>query len=213
MKRKINTNKENQDLILINYKNFLSTRFDLVIRYYILEQVDFNAGEAKILALTGKYNFLRIVFNKLLTIDVKTKPGVAKKARLVSIHNYGNHVAKQLFYMTNWLWIEKNISNDWNKNNPYLVKMNGLGCSVKRFMASLKYDKKLYWIFTKKGKNMLSLWDENLYKELIESKKWKEIMKSKNHMIDKMSSLNFFSDDTYVGDKKLYEEYIRNIQT
>lgn len=198
--------------MIINYEKFLSTRFDLVIRYYFLEQTNFNAGKAKKLALTGKYNALRVVFDKLLTIDVKTKPHVAKKAGLTKL-TYGKHVANQLFYMTNWSWIEANISDEWNKNNPYLVKMNGLGCSVKRFMISLKYNKKLYWIFTRKGKNLLSLWDEHLYKKLIEPTEWKKIMKSKNRMMNKMLKLNFFSDDTYVGDKKLYEEYIRNIQT
>ena len=80
-------------------------------------------------------------------------------------------------------------------------------------MISLKYDNKLYWIFTKKGKNILSLWDEKLYKKLIISKKWFKIMKSKNNMMNKMLSLDFFSDETYVGDKNLYEEYKRNIQT
>jgi len=182
-----------------------------VIRYYLLEQTNFNASEAKKLVATGKYNSLRAVFDKLLTIDVKERPHVAKKAAKSKL-TYGKLVANQLFYMLNWSWIENNISNEWMKNNPYLVRINGVGCSVKRFLISLKTDRKLYWIFTRKGKNMLSLWDEKLYEESVEPVEWIKIIKSKNRMMNKMLKLNFFSDDTYVGDKILYEEYIRNIQ-
>jgi len=198
--------------MIIKYENFLSTRFDLVIRYYFLEKTDFDAIKAKNLALSGKYKFLRIIFDKLLTIDVKTNSHAAKKSKLYK-SSYGEHVARQLFFMKNWLWIEENISSEWTKNNPYPIKMNGVGGSVKRFIISLNNNNTLYWMFSEKGKTLLELWKENSYKELMEPKKWKKIMKSKNHMMGKMLKLNFFSDDTYVGDKKLYEEYIRNIQT
>jgi len=195
---------------MINYKKFLSTRFDLVIRYYFLEKVNFDVIKAKELAMSD--NILKNVFDKLLTIDVKTNPHAAKKMKLSKL-SYGNHVANQLFYMPNWLWIEENISNKWIKNNPYLVKIDGLGMSVKRFMISLKYGYNIYWEFKKGGKTLLSLWREELYKELLEPNKWKEIIKSKNNMIDKMLYLDFFSKNTYVGDKNLYEKYIRNLQT
>lgn len=193
---------------MINYYKFLSTRFDLVIRYYFLEKANFVAEKAKKIAMND--NILKKVFDKLLTIDVKTNPHSAKKIKYSKL-SYGNHVANQLFYMPNWLWIEKNISNNWIISNPYPVKINGLGMSVKRFMITLKNGYNLYWEFKRDGKTLLALWREELYKELLELNKWKEITKSKNKMIDRMSYLNFFSENTYVGDKKLYEEYIRNL--
>ena len=199
--------------MIIDYNKFLSIRFDLVIRYYFLEKANFNAIEAKKLVLSSRYKFLRLVFKELLIRDIKTKPGIAKKNKLVNIHDYGEYVSQQLFHMPNWNWIEKNMNNDWIKKNPYLVKIDGLGCSVKRFLISLKYGKNLYWEFKKKGKTLLSLWDENLHKELLTSDQFKKIMKSKKNMMNKMAILDFFSDETYVGDKKLYEKYIKNLQT
>jgi len=193
---------------MIDYYKFLSTRFDLVIRYYFLEKAKFNTEKA--LNLSKNDNILKEVFNKLLIIDIKTNPWSAKKIKKSKL-SYGDHVANQLFYIPNWLWIEKNIKSDWFISNPYPVKIDGLGCSVKRFMITLKYGQTLYWEFKKDGKTLLALWKEELYKELLDSNKWKEIMKSKNNMIDRMLYLKFFSNNTYVGDKKLYEEYIRNL--
>lgn len=197
--------------MIINYKKFLSTRFDLVIRYYFLEKSNFVAIKAKKLALSREYNWLRVVFKKLLIIDVKTNSHSARKVRKLTNPSYGIHVAERLFSMTGWSWIEENISNNWMKTCPYPIEINGLGMSAKRFMISLKYDKKLYWMFTRMGKNMLALWDENLYKELLTSSQFEGIIKSKNNMMDKMARLNFFSDETYVGDKKLYNKYIKNL--
>lgn len=198
---------------MINYNKFFKNRFDLVIRYYIFKRVNFGIDESYLDAISNKYDDIKRVSGLLLKRDMKN-PRIYKKTKHVNKIQYGYHVMEKLFLPWNLFWIEKQIitSEKWIKDNPYPIKINGLGMAQKRFILTLKHNKSLYWYFEEKDDyEVLALWNENNYKKLLKDKTWNKLKKSKNKMIDKMTILNFFSKNTYVGDKKLYEKHIRNL--
>lgn len=201
-------------MIVIDYEKFLSTRFDLVIRWYFLEKAGFDAQVARVLAGSCQYKDVRDVFALLLKIDVSEVPHAADKIRRAKIleSGYGLRTANQLFSMSNWSWIEGQIQipngEKWFRENPYPVKVDGLGLAVKRFILTLKYRKRLYWEFKGEGKTPLSLWKQHKYKKWLEMRRYSEIEEASHRMVSRMKKLEFFSTDTYVGEKGLCEKYL-----
>lgn len=186
---------------MINYNEFLENRFDLVIRYHIFESVNFGIDEAYLDSISNKYNDIKNVCGNLLETDIK-KPRVNKKSKHVSKSNYGHHVMEKLFLPWNLFWIEKQMttSDNWLKSKPYPVNLEHIGISVKRFIIALKHNKKLYWSLVDRPQlEVLELWKESNYKKLLKDKTWNKIEKSKNNLLERMSSLDFFSEDTHIG--------------
>ena len=208
---------------IIDYNDFLSLRFDLVIRYYLLEQAGFDVRKARTLSTEDKY--LKKIYKELLKTDVKTNPHSLKKTRGISNEKYGDLVAEKLFYHwgsknrgDSWLWMEKQTNENWINwitENPYLIQTDGIGTSVKRFSTALIHEKPLYWKLIPKGekKQLLALWDERQYKETMKPTKYEKIKESKKRMIDRMKNLDFFSRSTYIGEEDLITEYILNRRT
>lgn len=201
-------------MIVVDHEKFLSTRFDLVIRWYFLEKAGFDIQRAGVLTGGEQYDDLRNAFATLLTIDVTEGLYVADKVRRASVkpHEYGRHVAGKLFLpIKNWSWIgERMIEGEkWIRKNPYSVRVNGLGLSVKRFMLSLKHKRRLYWEFQEKGKASLSLWKQFLHKQLLNSNIYAEIEKAERRMVVRMKELEFFSAGTYMGKKNLFKIYMK----
>ena len=195
-------------MIVIDHAEFLSMRFDLVIRYYLLENHKFNAkGAGNSVSLYGRYEHLRSVFGQLLKMDVVEKEIIRmkmKKKRKMPEKKYGDYVALKLFLMRNWSWIEGRMAKDdgWIRENPYLVMRSGLGTSVKRLLLALKYGRTLYWQYGG-SKTRRRSWEESEYEKLLGLNEYSEIRDAKSRMMDRMGELGFFSVDTYVGDRSL----------
>lgn len=196
-------------MIVVNHKKFLSLRFDLVIRWYFLEKARFDAREAKILARSDQYKHLRNVFARLLKEDTKI-PYILKKVKTTREPEamYGVLVARQLFSMQNWEWIEEQMAKgeEWIEDNPYPVRIDGLGLSVKRFILALKHNRNLYWEIKVKGKAQLHLWKQKMYKKMMK-RQYEEIREAENRMLIRMKRLEFFSDEFYKGDEDLLKKY------
>jgi len=203
-------------MIIVNHEKFLASRFDLVIRWHLLEKTDFNTRDAMALAGDKQYGDLRNVFSTLLKMDVAQIPNTAKKVKKskIPIDGYGQHVARQLFIVKNWTWIGRQMlkGETWIKKNPYAVRFDGLGMSVKRFILALKHERSLYWIFKEEGKVLHNLWKQQKYETLLGSSRYNEIEKTRNRMLVKMKQLEFFSANTYVGDKKFLEIHLMNFR-
>lgn len=209
-------------MIAVNYEKFLAARFDFVLRYYLLEKAKFNSREARaLIIMNSRYEYLRRVFAELLASDVGDKR-VAKflnKARVLSdARLYGMYYADQLFIDYNdrrfqalpfhdWLWIESQMmkGEEWIKENPFCIAVNGLALSTKRFVLALAYDRTLYWRIIEVKRATLNIWKEIRYKELLDLDRYNELEESKDRMLRRMEKLNFFSIDTYVGDGRLLE--------
>ena len=207
-------------MIAVNYEKFLAVRFDFVLRYYLLEKAKFDSRKARaLIVMNPQYEYLRQVFAELLAFDVSDKR-LAKslnRARVLSDANlYGMYYADQLFIdysdrrfsMKNchdWLWIKNQMmkGEEWIKENPFCIAVNGLALNSKRFVLALVYDRPLYWKIVKVEWGAFNIWKEIRYKELLDSDKYNELEESKNRMLCRMEKLNFFSMDTYVGDKRL----------
>ncbi len=189
---------------VVDHEKFLASRFDLVIRWYFLEKTNFDAERAKSLAKSSSYAPLRNLFDSLLKMDMAENPHIAMKVRKAGIGDYGQHIMNKLFFTPNWQWVEKSMlnKNGWIIKNPYPVRIDGLGLSVKRFLLALKHERSLYWEFKERGKAPLNLWKQHLHKKLLIPRGYDKIMQAGHRMLIKMNKLEFFSMDTYVGDKK-----------
>lgn len=197
-------------MIIVNHKKFLSKRFDLVIRWYFLEKTGFDAEEAKLLAGSSQYVHLRAIFTMLLKQDTKI-PHILNKVRKTKepVHMYGYLVARQLFFLPNWHWIERQMEegDGWIGDNPYPIRFDGLGLSVKRFVLALKYKRNLYWEIKKKGKAPLQLWNQHKYRKMMKSHEYDKIKEAEHRMLIRMKELNFFSDEFYRGNEVLLKAY------
>lgn len=201
---------------MIDYEYFLSRRFDLVIRYHLLRATDFDGQRAKTLVNSDKYRNLRDISGKLLKGDMNSKKGIMKKVKNNNFKGpLGDLVARQLFYQPNWNWIDNEIrkGQEWIDANPYDIRIDVLGLSVKRFLLTMKHKRTLSWVFKTHGKTPLELWKKQNYKELLETSEFNSIQKSQNLMMIRMKKLKFFSLNTYKGGQELLEKYKRDIQT
>jgi len=203
-------------MIVIDYSEFLSTRFDLVVRCHFLEKAKFNIGSAVALLYSDQYEYLRSVFGELLEIDMAMHARVVKNLKKAPREGYGFHVASRLFHNGNWSSIQAQMVEGEKliRRFPYPVRYGGLGLAAKRFVLALIYKRKLYWRFiywdTKPGVVQLdlSLWKEKKYEKLLERDKHEELMETKNRMIKGMGKLKYFSIDTYMGNEGLLERYL-----
>jgi hypothetical protein len=182
---------------IIDYEYFLSRRFDLVTRYYILQESNFCRAETKITINDPKHANLRDIFSRLLR---------------VSENKY--EVARRLFLTQSWHWVDHKITENqnWINKNPYEIKIDIIiGGSVKRFLLPLLHEKPLPWIFVPKKKEFKLLWREGTYKKTLPTTEFNEIKKSQQTMMEKMEKLNFFSLNTYIGEEVLLEKYKKNL--
>ena len=196
-------------MIKVNYSDFLSKRFDLVIRYHLLEQVDFDVVKAEKLLFSKEYEFLHSIFRTLLEQDIVNDPFVKSKTEK-SINKTGvllKHIgAEQFFHVSSWKDVQKAIKGDIVKliHQPYVLGFEGVGRSVKRFLIALQYKKKLYWCRLPGGKGRES-WKEANYKSLLPVEWYRTFKKSQKKMMEKMYELRFFSDSHLVdrGEKTI----------
>ena len=182
---------------IVDYEYFLSRRFDLVARYYILQESNFRRGKVKTVINDPKHSNLRDIFAKLLRTAGNKK-----------------RVGTELFLTNNWNWVNEKITADqtWINKNPYEIKIDAIiGGSVKRFLLPLLHEKPLPWIFVSKKKGLKLLWREGTYKKTLPTTEFNEIKKSKQTMMEKMEKLNFFSLNTYIGEEVLLEKYKKNL--
>ena len=198
---------------MIDYEYFLSRRFDLVIRYHLLRESDFEAKKAALLVSGNEYKELREISGVLLKRDMKSKEGIAKKVERQHYNGpLGDLVAIRFFDLHHWIWVEDQMKRGqkWINENPYEMRVDVLGLSVKRFLLALTYERILPWVFKTQGKTLLELWKKQNYEELSE---FDNIQKSQDIMMMNMKKLEYFSLDTYKGEEVLLEEYKRHLQT
>jgi hypothetical protein len=183
---------------MIDYEYFLSRRFDLVTRYHILRESDFSRHKARTLINEKRHSDLKSIFSTLLRLGTKV-----------------HLVEENLFPAKNWHWLENKIKKNqrWINKNPYPVKLDLIGGSVKRFLISLIHKKPLPWIFLPAKREFKNLWKEETYKKMLKAAEFSDIKNSQEAMMKNMRELNFFSLDTYRGEEVLLEEYKAYIQT
>jgi len=183
---------------LVNYKDFLAKRFDLVIRYHILREVDFDFDKAKDRIINSeKYVSLRRAYKTLaLPITHDMKIGRLWKRFHDRIDLY---MAHNLFFVKNYHWIEQAVETDhWCRAEPYGVRDDGGGVPTKRFLVALKLNKPLYWqqggwINSFKPVPRPTCFKEN-YKRLLLSKMFTMFEDTQKDMMEHMKRLHFFTE-------------------
>ena len=203
-------------MIVIDHSEFLSTRFDLVVRCYFLEKTRFGIRKAAALACSDQYGYLRDVLGELLEADAARHARVVRNLRKTPRKGYGLHVANRLFHSANWSSMQASImkGEELIKRFPYPVGYGGPGLAAKRFVLSLLYRRKLYWRFTRWNPRSnairpdLNLWKEKEHERLLEQDKYNDLVGTKKRMLRGMRRLEYFSVDTYMGDKRLLERYL-----
>lgn len=125
--------------MIIDYEKFLSMKFDLVIRWHLLEEVEFSIQKVKVLVISDQYEYLRNAFSEMMPVIYRD----------VADPDWGTYFFRP---MGHWSWIEDQmkIGDYWIKENPYNIGIDGLGFSTKRFILVLKYERQLYWVFSEK---------------------------------------------------------------
>ncbi len=191
---------------MIEYGKFLSSRFDLVLRYYFFEKAGFNSKEMLSLIGSRQYYYLKDVFTKLIIIDCKDryKRKFLKRARVFSEDSHGLHYTDTQDG-SNWLWVERQmaVDSEWIKKNPYRIGSNGIPFDTKRLVLALVYKRVLYWIKMRKdAPGPFKLWEEESYEDLLGPSRFGEFKGAKDRMIRKMEELDFFSIDMYVESRK-----------
>jgi hypothetical protein len=187
------TEKFKIEMPTIEYKKFLHNRFDFVVRYFLLEQSDFDVRKAQ----------------QLWEVKVeKGEPVVIENAS--SDYNYLDKMLKgKLFFdqLQNWDHIDRKLkkSNDWLMYNPYIITTHGIGISLKRFLIAIKYKRLLYWIATDayndkyNSRVTYAPWHEDLYDDHLTKKEIAPFKEAKFRLMARMTKLNFFCEDTKIG--------------
>jgi hypothetical protein len=107
-----------------DHKKLFENRYDIVVRYHLLKEADFNYREADILLNGRKYKEL--------------KRCIAKAA--------SRFLTKGLFDPVRWDYVECKIRKKrWRFKNPYEISTSCFGGNVKRLILSLRYNKPMYW--------------------------------------------------------------------
>lgn len=188
-------------MIVIDYDIFLAKRFDLLIRYHLLSEAEFNVAKATELAMSKKYAFLRKVSEKLIKKDMKDFPVVAKKMKK-SMETYpfpiGEMVLFYLFSHRKYRWLENRIKKNpaWMKKCPYPVNEYCQSGANKRFLLALKYDRPLYWEREKLKvpRPSRAIWREKEYKKYLTPEQFEMFMNTKIKLCEHMNRLSFFSE-------------------
>lgn len=108
----------------ISYDQFCKKRYDIVLRYHLLSQANFDISKAHELFLSNTYAPLRSALQRV-------NPRLLKKG---------------LFDTQTWTYVEDRIQSDaWRKTHPYRLTSHGYGENVKRLLLALKHDVSLYW--------------------------------------------------------------------
>lgn len=200
-------------MILINYTEFFSKRFDLVIRYHLLVEAGFDVSRARQLLFSEKYKFLRPIFKTLLEQDMDKDPFIKTKVEKniskigVVLEQIG---AEQFFHIPGWVGLQKAMKEGTMKllQQPYSVDTKGVGNATKRFLIALQYKKKLYWCKLSGGKSSREMWKEENYKLLLSVEWYKVFKKSQNEMMRRMYKLKFFSTTHLVDRSEKVVAYI-----
>lgn len=187
-------------MICVDYKEFLRKRFDLVIRYHLLDEAGFNIADARELALSRKYGFLAEASGEIIKKDMFAFPVVDKKMKS-ALRTYGFSIGKTvIFYLFSprkYKWLEKTISEDpeWMKECPHLVDEYAQGASNKRFLLALKYDHPLYWAIERRKipRPCRAIWKKEEYEGRLSKEQFEIFLRTKQKMIDHMKKLLFFS--------------------
>lgn len=172
-------------MILVDYDKFFEKRFDIVLRYYILEESNWDIPKSEIMSKNG---FIKYAFQKMPL------------------------GSKILFNKTSYEWISKNLTDIWLKENPYIIYGSNNGTSVKRFLITIKNKKELWWkIENKNVKNKL-WWEKSRWMKILESKDYNKLIESENKLIKIMKDNNFFHKDyLLIGETKQKEKIKINI--
>jgi len=176
-------------MILVDYKEFFQIRFDLVIRYYILEEFDWDLSKA----FKESEEFIENI--------VKQMPIDGKKL-------FKN--SKKLFKKEkSYEWMSNNLKDNdtWLSKNPYIICEQNFGSSVKRFLMTIKHKKNLWWQkeIRTKIKNK-AYWQKETWKEILKPEEFDKLIKTENRLIKYMTDNNFFDE------KYLIKELIKPIK-
>lgn len=188
-------------MILIDYRKFLSMRFDLVIRYHLLEEASFDFKKAKrLITEDNRYAFLREAYGILgLPVTAKMKTG-----RLYEKFgdNLSLFMAHGLFFIKNYIWIEKALHKEeqWFQANPYGLNRNEDGIPTKRFLVALKLDKPMWWCrggyLSCYKVNPRSIRIKEEYRAALSPKQFRLFELAEERLIKHMRKLKFFSTAT-----------------
>ena len=158
--------------MIIDYDQFCSKRFDIVLRFHLLLESEFNVANADILFESDKYKFLKFAIKKV-------------NPRLIR---------KGVFDYKKWVYVENAVAKRryWLAANPYLVNSNtNYGSSVKRFLLSIKYQKNMFWIEDNNMKERSGFNKED-YIKVFPKNFVETIAYAEKEMIEAMKRLSFF---------------------
>jgi hypothetical protein len=181
----------------IDYGEFLSKRYDLVVKYRILRGVGYDFEKAYRTVTEGKeFSFLRGVYRELgKTLPKKTKRTGYKLARLFD--DAGDLIIHNLFFVKNFQWLERVIlDGSWLKENPYGVRPDNRGIPGKRFLVALKLNKPLYWsqepFMVHYKTRMLRTQDRDEYRRVLSAGRFAGFEKVMGYMMEHMNVNRFF---------------------
>lgn len=162
-------------MILVDYKEFLKKRFDLVVRYYILEKANWNLLKVEKILKNG---FIKEEFKQM-------SPG-----------------SKKLFNKNDaYKWIDDTLKNNntWLKENPYIIYGINNGTSVKRFLMAIKHKKKLWWQIENGSIKNKIYWQKEKWKEILKLEEFNILLEAENKLIKYMTDNNFFDKKYLIG--------------
>ena len=170
---------------MIDHKELLNLRFDLVLRYHILEKCGFNFRAAHKSLHKGDFRFL--------------------EDKLIELRNQYRE-SLYLFREKNWVFVDKMIRErpTWIEKHPQLVTADRLAVNVKRLVMSLRHKKSLYWAMTydhpieKTEIRAKIIWKKETYKHELSSAQFHAFEETEERMLKGMSELDFFSEATLI---------------
>ena len=169
---------------LISHSEFLSKRFDIVIRFHFLKETWFNVDDATALYTSIEYKFLEEILERSKLFESKNK-----------------HT---------WNYVDEQIKKDrhWLRGVPYVLTTMGVGLAVKRFLMAIKYGAPLFWFVTdycpekanpENKKFYNEKWLKRTYIENLMKKHMDRFEKAQECLEHLMNWYSFFSEKTLIG--------------
>jgi hypothetical protein len=170
------------------YQEFTQLRYDIVIKFHLLKEEDFDFNKVKNIIYSDNYSFLRNLL-------------IQKSPKLIQ---------KNFFDISKYLYIENQIlfNENWLKKNPYEINSFFYGRNVKRLIISIKYNKNLFWCYNDSfrvrkeyNKNNFYLFFPDWFKKKIDN--------SEKTLISKMEKMKYFDEEFRVNNAKYKNFFIK----
>ncbi len=185
----------------IDYKGFLAKRYDLVVKYHLITDAGWSFEKARGLIIESEeYAFMYDLYRKLWPVLSKKFDSRLKEKYG---HDTGLALAHNQFLLKNFKWIERAVrKGDWLRERPYGLRLNNEGIPSKRFLVTLKYDKKLWWCQEPFLDGYKASYgptrDRNNYEAFLTSEQFAMFEAAKFRLMKHMGRLRFFFEETRI---------------